>query len=410
MNQLRAVVMVAGLGFGGALLAQEPAKPPAPQPEASAPEAAQGADRWIRDLGSESYRARLQAEKELRQLGAKALPQLKEAAAEAQDHEVQWRARRLVRQIESGEQGLQQRHRDETGGQQQQKQWRLWGDQQTSPSMRRQFEELFREMEQQFGLDIPRARFFHDDFFKDLQDQMQADGARGHGMSLQIGPDGAVRAEVKETDENGKVETKVYEAPDMETFQQQYPDVLGKGGLNFGLHAWPQDGRAFRSLLVPQHRVPFIRMDPLRVDTDVDIDVGSAEAAEAPPEGKRLGIIVRPEIPAELREHLEIEEGVGLMVQEVQSGTLAETLGLRQGDIVVRIADRQIRETKDVQEAIGGVEAGAQVEVHFLRKGVEQSAKATKPEPKAESKDAEAQPKKANVLQRRKASSEDSIR
>jgi len=408
MNQLRAVVMVAGLGFGGALLAQEPARPPAPQPEASAPGTAQGADRWIRDLGSESYRTRLQAEKELRQLGAKALPQLKDAAAESQDHEVQWRARRLVRQIESGEQGLQQRHRDDAGGQ---PQVRLWGgDQQFSPSMRRQFEDLFREMEQQFGLDIPRARFFHDDFFKDLQEQMQAGGAKSQGMSLQIGPDGAVRAEVKETDENGKVETKVYEAPDMQTFQQQYPDVLGKGGLGFGLHVWPQNDRAFRSLLLPQHSVPFVRMDPLRVDSDSDIDVGPMQAAEAPPEGKRLGIIVRPEIPAELREHLELEDGVGLMVQEVQSGTLAETLGLRQGDIVVRIAGRQIRGTQDVQEALGGVEAGAQIEVHFLRKGVEQSATVTKPEPKAESKDVEAQPKKAKVLQRRKASPDDSIR
>jgi hypothetical protein len=401
MIDLRTVVLVAGLGLGSAVCAQEPGTPP----QAAGQEAQRGSERWIRDLGSESYRTRLQAEKELRKLGDKALPDLKKAAEESEDHEVQWRARRLIRQIEGGDQGLQQRQgrvRDEAG-QQPRLQW--WGDRQGLPDpIRRQFDQLFREMEQQFGLDIPRARFFQDDFFQDLDEQMKAGTSRSQGMSVQIGPDGAVRVEVKEADESGKVETKVYEAPDLQTFEQQYPGVLGKNGLGFGLRAWPLDGPpALRDLLAP-------RMERLQRRNQPGFDVGMEPEAEAaaPPEGKRLGAIVRPEIPAGVREYLELEDGVGLMIEGVQPGSLAEAVGLRQGDIVVRIAGRPVGGTQDVQEALGGVEVGASVEVRFLRKGVEKVA--TAPKPEAKTAPAEPPHGKAERLQRRDAGAGDGIR
>jgi hypothetical protein len=278
----------------------------------------------------------------------------------------------------------------------------LWSDRAVMPdAIRRQFDEMFRGMELQFGLDIPRARFFQDDFFQDLEDQMKAGTARSQGMSMQIGPDGGVRVETKETNEEGEVETKVYEAPDMATFQQQYPGVLGRNGLGFGLRLWPGNG-SMPGVVNPLPQLqPRLFVPHLQFDRD-DVDA----APTAPPPGKRLGVLVR-EIPDGVREYLDLEAGLGLMVESVQPGTLAESLGLQSGDIVIEIGGQRIGAAADVQKALGAIGAGSKVEVRLVRKGAELSATATKA-------DAVEQPKQENVhrLQPRKAQEDagDSVR
>src|SRR5262249_15429535 len=131
---------------------------------------------WIEQLGSESYRSRLEAESALKEQGDKALPALKQAAENSKDPEVQWRARRLVRQLErSPDQGLRQRPQEPSAptpapqpglrGQQ----WQQWPGMEDLDS---RFNDLFKSLERDFHMDIPRHRFFQDDFFKDLQSQM----------------------------------------------------------------------------------------------------------------------------------------------------------------------------------------------------------------------------------------------
>jgi bifunctional DNA-binding transcriptional regulator/antitoxin component of YhaV-PrlF toxin-antitoxin module len=235
--------------------------------------------------------------------------------------------------------------------------------------MQQQFDDFFRDMERRFGVDIPRASFFHDDFFRDLQDQMQNGASQSQGMSMQVGPDGAVRVEIQETDADGKVESKVYEAPDMATFQAQYPDVLQRGGLGgVGLRLWSGDEP--------------LRLPSLRLQRGGRGSTAPGTVADADSEvqtGQRLGVAVHPQIPAELREHLGLEDGVGLMVQSVAPDSLATALGLRTGDIVVRIGERSIGSPADVQAALASIEAAATVEVAFLRKGAEQVATTSKP-------------------------------
>jgi len=382
---LLVTMMVAGQAGIGLATAQEP-KPPASPP--SDQHAAGTVGDWIRDLGSDSFRTRLQAENNLRQAGSKALAELRQAAGQSEDHEVQWRARRLLRQIERADAGgLVQRSRDDDG----QVPMRPWWNQRGLPAdgIQQRFEELFRDLER-FGLDVPRASFFHDDFFRDLQDQMQNGASRSQGMSMQIGPDGTVRVEIEEQDADGKVEKKVYEAPDLQTFQSQYPEVLQRGGLGLGGRAFGGLGLSLRSddPLMPLPLWRGGRADPFRsqprpgfdrIDGEHDVDAENQVHA-----GVRLGVTVRSELPDELREHLALEPGVGLMVQSVMTDSLASGLGLRAGDIVVRIAGRAIGSPADVQAALGAVEAGAAVEVAFLRKGVEQVATVNKPAAKAE--------------------------
>ncbi|HZN38314.1 MAG TPA: PDZ domain-containing protein [Planctomycetota bacterium] len=401
MIDVRACVVIA-LALCVNLPAQEPEPAPTPQtPPAVAETRTKGVEHWIRDLGSDSFQTRLKAEGALRKLGKEALPALKKAADDA-DSEVQWRARRLLRQIEKGtNQGLVERpkkegtepevtEQDESQGTPQTRFWRV---PQGFPDVREQFESLFERFERDFGLDIPRARFFEDDFFKDLQEQMKAGRGTSQGTVLQIGPGGSVHVEISERNEKGEVEKKVYDAPDMQSFQQQYPDVLKKSGLYLGLNEWPRSLRGFGGQAWPGFKLqPGWKLEPgwqpygqLLPDAQDDLLAPATPA----PVGKRLGIVVHP-VPAELREHLDLEPDTGLMVESVQEGSLAESLGLQRGDIVVQIESTPIGSSMDVQKVLGGIEAGKQVEVKFLRKGKEKAAKATKTEAVEESKKLEA--------------------
>lgn len=386
---------------------QEPASPPPAKAEAPKPDV----DALVRDLGSERFRARLDAERALRELGAAAVPALKQAAEASDDAEVQWRARRVLRQIEAGKggAGLAPRGRlddeapeagdappdDARPGQQSRSRRDMARD---------QFDSLFERLERDFGVDVPRARFFDDRFFQDLQEQMKAGAGRSQGMSMQVGPDGAVRVEVEEQGADGKVEKKVYEAPDMESFRKQHPGVLQRSGVGFN---FPRGGmgwfRDFGGEMPPVAPQPPIT-GRSRGQRAPDAGVAPFESLEpvAPPAGKRLGVTVRDEVPPDVRAYLELEDGVGLMVEGVQDGSLAQALGLQRGDIVTHVAGKAIGAPQDVQDALGGLDKGAEVDVAFVRKGVAKTAKA----PKAEA----SEPPSQSLKKRARKSGDESIR
>lgn len=390
MIDLRALLLATSAAVVVQLPGQEPTgsqpHPELPRAEAEAAKPAEvGA--LIRQLGADSYRQRVEAERKLRELGAAAVPALQDATKQ-DDVEVQWRARRLLRQIEGdaplserGESGARGSQRDQEPGRRAEPrtgQRPPFGD-----DMRQDFEALFQRLERDFGLDVPRARFFDEDFFRDLQQQMQ-DGARSssQGMSLQIGPDGSVKVEVQQRNEQGGIETKTYEAPDLETFQREHPGVLRQGGLGLGMPFGRT--RVFGGDLIGPLQFGFggpeVDVVPFGTRPQTGRQPAVAIAPEAPPAGQRLGVSIRPEVPPDLREYLELPDGVGLMVEGVQEGSLAAALGLARGDIVTRIGTVPIGSPQDVQKALGPIAVGGDVEVHFVRKGHEQVAKAKKTE------------------------------
>lgn len=412
MIDLRALLLATSAAVVVQLPGQEPSGsrpgPELPRVEAGAAKPAEvGA--LIRQLGADSYRQRVEAERKLRELGAAAVPALQDATKQ-DDVEVQWRARRLLRQIE-GDAPLSERSGSgATGPQRNQEPGRRAEPRTGQPSpfgdnMRQDFEALFQRLERDFGLDVPRARFFDEDFFRDLQQQMQ-DGAssRSQGMSLQIGPDGAVKVEVQQRNEQGEVETKTYEAPDLETFQREHPGVLRQGGLGLGMPFGRT--RLFGGDLIGPLQFGFggpeVEVVPFGTRPQTGRQPAVAIAPEAPPAGQRLGVSIRPEVPPDLREYLDLPEGVGLMVEGVQDGSLAAALGLARGDIVTRIGSVPIGSPQDVQKALGSVEVGGDVEVHFVRKGQEQSAKAKKTEANEASKSGDDEGVRDGRLQRRR--------
>ena len=365
-------------------------------------------EQHLQQLGSDRYRERSQAERKLRSLGEAALPRLREVAEQDGDPEAQWRARRLIRQIESGEEsGLEQRyvapdHRGGTG--------HLQLDRQPLDHLPEELRAQVEELLGRIDLDVSSGPFGGGlDFGADIEDRLRAMQDRawpgigkglapmmGRGMSMKMDESG-VRVEVTEKDKDGKDQQKVYEAPDLETFREKYPGVLGEDGsagldgLGIG-EAMPDLESLFQGL---SGRDGAADPKKLRSRRNVGRDwpVGDPQKAVAPPAGERLGVLVQPEIPAAVLDYLGIDHG--LMVQEVQADSLAAALGLAAKDIVVEIAGRKIASTADVREALGAIEAGNEVAVTVLRRGKELVLRAAKPAVATESK-------KAGALQPRK--------
>ena len=106
-------------------------------------------------------------------------------------------------------------------------------------------------------------------------------------------------------------------------------DFLGGGRIQLGEPVRGFDWKMLRPRVVPFEKA--LRPPPVGQPTPP----GAAEAV--PPKGRRLGVMIQ-DLPDALRDYLELAPGVGLMIESVQSGTLAASLRLRAGDIVVGIS------------------------------------------------------------------------
>jgi hypothetical protein len=270
------------------------------------------------------------------------------------------------------------------------------------------------QLRQEHGIDVPPP--FDGEFWSPWDSMTELRSYIGpktspfgsHGSSVQITPDG-VRVEVRETNEDGESDTKVYEAPDMEAFKKKYPDVLKKAGATtfdfkgLGLPGllpeiqW-DSGRIELDKLVPgfDRKMLTPRVIPFEKAFRPPV-VGQPtppRAADAvPPKGRRLGVRIQ-DLPAALRDYLELAPGVGLMIESVQSGTLAASLRLRAGDIVVGISGKKIGSPSDVRDALSQIKKGEDVEVAFIRRGERREASTKKVET-AQAGREQLQPKKA---------------
>ena len=366
------------------------AQTPAPAPVAETPAKPEQVEAWIQRLGSDSYRERIKAEEELLRVGREARAALEAAAADERDGEIQWRAKRLLRQLGKGvaaprREGLVERGRP--GAEREQRPDIVERGRRSLPrrggvdDMRTEFDRIFKRFEE-MGLDVPSRRFFDQPFFKDLESQLRSgldQDAAGQSMSVEIGPDG-VRVEVVEVGEDGKAETKVYEAPDMETFQKAHPGLLkGRGfGLGLGDSRSPFDmlrGRIGKIERGFDWDIALPRAVPRQLQGP---RAGARATPDAAPSqrGRRLGVRVKP-IPEAVRAYLQLGEQ-GLMVESVEDGSLAASCRIQAEDIVTKVGARPIGSPADVAAALGDIAKGSEVRVELLRRGERKVVMATK--------------------------------
>jgi hypothetical protein len=352
---------------------QEEKAPPAGEQQ-QGDESVPSTDDLVRQLGDPSYQERRGAEQALRQRGESALPALRAAAKDDSEPEIQWRARRLIRQIEGGGQPDRLTPPDRRGAAPR------FSMPDRGHDLESMFDTLFQQMERDFGMDIPRRRFFSDDFFRDLQQQMQ-DAGTGHaqGFSMKVDPDG-VRVEVTETTPDGKQDKKVYEAPDMETFREKYPEIAQRymNARPWTLRFGPRTGGP----LAPR---AWQVVPPTQQHEELD--------------GNRLGVYVDP-VSEAVAEFLGLEAGQGLRVREVTPDSLGSALAIEPGDIVLRVAGKDISSTEDVRAALQGVETGQKVEVVVNRRGAEKTLSADKPAAPESTKKAEKLQKRGQTQDR----------
>jgi serine protease Do len=69
--------------------------------------------------------------------------------------------------------------------------------------------------------------------------------------------------------------------------------------------------------------------------------------------GPRLGISA-DELTPQLANYFGVKEGKGVLVQEVEEGTPAEKAGLKAGDVIVKVNDKQIASVNDLRKALRG--------------------------------------------------------
>jgi membrane-associated protease RseP (regulator of RpoE activity) len=166
-------------------------------------------------------------------------------------------------------------------------------------------------------------------------------------IEYQRDADGHVKVTVTK---NGDTET--YRAGSLDALKDSNPDVYDlvrkhfEGGM-IGIGRFP-------ALPVPQ---PLHRLD-----------MPPTGEPPLPAAGFRLGVWVG-EMSDALRYHLDLGEGQGLLVESVVEGSLAEKIGVRHFDVIVKVNGTPVGSAADVAKALADVPEGGQVKVEVIRQG-----------------------------------------
>jgi len=105
----------------------------------------------------------------------------------------------------------------------------------------------------------------------------------------------------------------------------------------------------------------------LPADDDLRARVDALARGEAPSR-PRLGIAVAPpRVARRLRQSVGLPERDGLLVHAVEDGGPAERAGIRQGDLIVRVAGTAITNVDELASALEGADAASTVEVQVVR-------------------------------------------
>ncbi len=81
------------------------------------------------------------------------------------------------------------------------------------------------------------------------------------------------------------------------------------------------------------------------------------------------------ELSEQLREYFGVAEGQGILVKEVLKDSPAEKGGLKAGDIIIKVAEKKVRDLHDIKRAINYFEPGDEIEIKVIRDKKEKAFK-----------------------------------
>ncbi|HLV65012.1 MAG TPA: Do family serine endopeptidase [Polyangiaceae bacterium] len=104
-----------------------------------------------------------------------------------------------------------------------------------------------------------------------------------------------------------------------------------------------------------------------------------------------LGVTIQ-DVDRDLAQALGLEQATGVLISGVSSGGPAAKYGLRRGDVVVRVAGQEVRNTGQLRNLIAAAGAGKTVDVEIVRNGKRQTLKVQLGEAPRDPRSAEAAP------------------
>jgi C-terminal processing protease CtpA/Prc len=159
------------------------------------------------------------------------------------------------------------------------------------------------------------------------------------GIRFARNPDGAVEFSAPEKDDtSGRREYRTYRASSMDDFKKKYPQLVEKYDLD---------------KLVTVRDVP-------GGDAELREWLGLADPSQGKEEseGRHFGVMLSPVGPA-LATQLGLHNGEGLVVRQVEPGSLAEKSGVKRHDVITALNGEKTRAQKiaefrkSLQEALG---------------------------------------------------------
>jgi C-terminal processing protease CtpA/Prc len=89
----------------------------------------------------------------------------------------------------------------------------------------------------------------------------------------------------------------------------------------------------------------------------------------------RLGVSVI-NLSSQLREYFKVPEGSGVLVEKVHAETPAEKAGIRAGDVIIKVGDRNIDTARRLRRVLSTYDAGEQIQVELIREGTKRTVTA----------------------------------
>lgn len=136
-----------------------------------------------------------------------------------------------------------------------------------------------------------------------------------------------------------------------------------------------EDSRSLQAMVSSSGIGTIIPVDVIRDRKALSFNVkigempGEEDLSTKPAEEKEdwIGLSVR-DIPQEMKESLEVQEGV--LVRGIKGGSPAEQGGIQPGDIIIAINQKKIRDAAGYKRAISIIKKGATISFLIRREGM----------------------------------------